>query len=86
MIGATIYRTDSVIYWGDVPRLPLYMYMLSVFWGFWFCGWGVFGGVWVVVFLICFDRLCLVFGWWVFCFVCAGAWVSLGSSQALRLL
>ena len=49
-MGATIYETDSAIYWGDVPRLPLYMYMLSVFWGFWFCGSSVFGGVWVVVF------------------------------------
>ena len=49
-MGATIYETDSAIYWGDVPCHLLYMYMLSVFLGFWFCGSSVFGGVWVVVF------------------------------------
>lgn len=51
-----------------------YIYMLSVFWGFWFCGCGLFvGGLWMVLllfFLFWFGGGCLVFGWWVFCGGC----------------
>jgi len=48
-----------------------YIYMLSVFWGFWFCGCGLFvGGLWVVL-------------WWGFLFLyifglVGGVWCLVG--------
>ena len=56
----------------DVPSHRLHYTMLLVFWGFWFCCSTLFCGVWVLVFCFCFDRVCLVFGWWVFCLFVLG--------------
>jgi hypothetical protein len=33
--------------------------VIAVFWVFWFCGYGLCGGVWVVVWL-CFYIFCVV--------------------------
>jgi len=98
-VSITLIALSILAIGGDVPSLGAYMYMLSVFWGFWFCcssvlwvllwvvwGWGV--GCCVVVFL-CFDLFGLSGGVWCLvggCLVCVWAWVAIGTFRALRQL